>query len=122
MRIVEVDGVWTEEALADRLYITPAQRYSVLLTTKDSGSDNFPIVGAMDKELFDVIPDGLNPNVTGWLVYDTTKPLPQAALAEDLAYFDDIGLVPYDGLEVFDNVDYSLQLDVRMDNLGDGAN
>lgn len=30
MRIIEVDGVWTEEAEAEMLYITAAQRYGVL--------------------------------------------------------------------------------------------
>ena len=122
MRIVEIDGVWTEEAPADRLYITPAQRYSVLLTTRDDDSENFPIVGAMDQELFDVIPDDLSPNVTGWLVYDSAKPLPEAKSVDELDYFDDFDLVPYDGLELFENVDYSFELNVRMDNLGDGAN
>lgn len=122
MRVVEVDGVWTEEASADRLYITPAQRYSVLVTTKGSAAGNFPIVSAMDQELFDVIPDGLDSNVTGWLVYDSEKPLPKATPVQDLEYFDDFDLVPYDHIEAYTQVDYSFQLDVSMDNLGDGAN
>lgn len=49
MRIVEVDGVWTEEAAADMIYITAAQRYGVLLTTKNDTSSNFAIVGSMDQ-------------------------------------------------------------------------
>ena len=36
--------------------------------------------------------------------------------------FDDFTLVPVDGEELYENVDYSITLDVRMDNLGDGAN
>ncbi|PKS11751.1 hypothetical protein jhhlp_001740 [Lomentospora prolificans] len=122
MRIVEVDGVWTEEAEANMIYMTPAQRYSVLLTTKNETDKNFAIVGAMDQDLFDVIPDGLNPNVTGWLVYDEDKPLPEPLALGELDAFDDFNLVPKDGEELFENVDYSLQLDVKMDNLGDGAN
>ncbi|SPO06103.1 related to ferrooxidoreductase Fet3 [Cephalotrichum gorgonifer] len=124
MRVVEVDGVWTEEAPAERLYITPAQRYSFLLTTRgDAAGGNFPIVSAMDRELFDVIPEGgLDSNVTGWLVYDEAKPLPEATPVDELDYFDDFGLVPYDRLAVFDNVDVSIQFDVSMGNLGDGAN
>lgn len=49
MKIVEVDGVYTEPADADMIYITPAQRYSVLITTKDTADANFAIVGSMDQ-------------------------------------------------------------------------
>ncbi|KAM0323902.1 hypothetical protein ACHAQA_008483 [Verticillium albo-atrum] len=122
MRIVEVDGVWTEAAAADRLYITPAQRYSVLVTTRGDASQNFAIVSAMDEELFDVIPEDQNSNVTGWLVYDEEKPLPRPTLVDDLDFFDDFTLVPHDRLPLFENPNYSLSFDVKMDNLGNGAN
>jgi iron transport multicopper oxidase len=49
MRIVEVDGVYTQPAEADLIYISVAQRYSVLVTTKNDTSANFPIVAAMDQ-------------------------------------------------------------------------
>ena len=49
MRIVEVDGVYTEPADADMIYITAAQRYGILLTTKNDTSSNFAIVGSMDQ-------------------------------------------------------------------------
>ncbi|KAJ9150004.1 Multicopper oxidase [Pleurostoma richardsiae] len=122
MRVVEVDGVWTEEAEAERLYITPAQRYSVLLTARSDASQNFAIVGAMDEELFDVIPDDLNANVTGWLVYDDKEPLPEATPVDDLDYLDDFDLVPYDHQELLEEADYTFTLDMKMDNLRDGAN
>ena len=48
MRVVEVDGIWTEPAETDMLYITVAQRYSVLVTMKNDTSANFAIVGSMD--------------------------------------------------------------------------
>lgn len=122
MTVVEVDGVWTDEALADRLYVTPAQRYSVLVKTRTDKGANFPIVSVMDQELFDVIPDGLDSNVTGWLVYDAQKPLPAATKVQELDFFDDFDLVPVDRLPAFEHVDHSIQMDVSMDNLGDGAN
>jgi iron transport multicopper oxidase len=121
-KIVQVDGVWTEAAEAEMIYITAAQRYGLLLTTKNSTSLNFPIVGSMDTDLFDVLPDDLNWNVTGWLVYDEKKELPEPALIDEFTPFDDFDLVPSDGLELFDHVDYSFNLDVTMDNLGDGVN
>jgi iron transport multicopper oxidase len=49
MRVVEVDGVYTEPMDADMLYLTAAQRYSVLVTAKNDTSSNFAFVGAMDQ-------------------------------------------------------------------------
>lgn len=49
MRIVEVDGIYTEPAEADMIYITAAQRYSVLITMKDDASANYAFVGSMDE-------------------------------------------------------------------------
>ena len=49
MRIVEVDGVYTEAAEADMIYITAAQRYSVLVTMKNDTSSNYAYVGSMDQ-------------------------------------------------------------------------
>lgn len=49
MRIVEVDGIYTEAAEAELIYITPAQRYSVLVTMKNDTSTNYAFVGSMDE-------------------------------------------------------------------------
>ncbi|KAL8730243.1 MAG: hypothetical protein Q9166_004220 [cf. Caloplaca sp. 2 TL-2023] len=122
MKIVEVDGIYTEAAEADMIYLTAAQRYSVLITTKDDASSNFAIVGSMDQDLFDVVPPTLNPNVTGWLKYSDSAPLPTPAFVDEFDPFDDFTLVPYDKLPLLENPDYSFKLDVKMDNLGDGAN
>ncbi|KAL8760372.1 MAG: hypothetical protein Q9184_003378 [Pyrenodesmia sp. 2 TL-2023] len=122
MRIVEVDGIYTEAAEADMLYLTAAQRCSVLITTKNDTSSNFAIIGSMDLDLFDKIPENLNPNVTGWLVYDSAAPLPTPAFVDAFEPFDDFTLIPHDRLPLFSQVDQSIQLDMKMDNLGDGAN
>ena len=74
------------------------------------------------QDLFDTVPATLNPNVTGWLVYDQSAPLPEPALIDSFEPFDDFTLVPFDHLPLFDKVDYSFNLDMKMDNLGDGAN
>ncbi len=122
MRIVEVDGIYTEPMDADMIYLTAAQRYSVLVTAKNDTNSNFAFVGSMDQDLFDVVPDGLNPNVTGWLVYDSSKDMPTAKEVPAFEPFDDFALVPYDREELFDHVDRSITLDLKMDNLDDGAN
>jgi iron transport multicopper oxidase len=49
MRVVEVDGVWTEEAETEMLYMSVAQRYSVLVTMQNETSANHPIVSSMDQ-------------------------------------------------------------------------
>ncbi|KAK0766877.1 hypothetical protein N5P37_000606 [Trichoderma harzianum] len=122
MRIVEVDGIYTEAAEADMVYISAAQRVSFLLTTKNDTSANFPIVSSMDTTLFDTLPDDLNYNVTGWLTYDSKATLPEPALVDELNPFDDMTLVPYDMMELLPEPDQVVELDVIMDNLRDGKN
>lgn len=67
------------------------------------------------------MPASLNPNCTGWLVYDDTAPLPSPSLLDVFNEFDDFTLIPTDGEELLGPVDYSIKLDLKMDNLGDGA-
>jgi iron transport multicopper oxidase len=121
-RVVEVDGIWTEESEADLLYVSAAQRYSVLVTTKNDASRNFAINGAMDQDLFDKVPEALNPNVTSFLVYNSSAPMPSPTYLDEFDYFDDHTLVPYDRQPLLEDPDYSFKLDVKMDNLGDGVN
>lgn len=69
-----------------------------------------------------MVPPGLNSNVTGWLVYDESKELPEPTPVDEFDDFDDFTLVPTDGEKLLDKVDYSVTLDMKMDNLGDGKN
>lgn len=48
MTIVEVDGVYTEPAEADMIYLGVAQRYAFLVTALNSTAANFPITSSMD--------------------------------------------------------------------------
>lgn len=74
------------------------------------------------QDLFDDVPAGLNPNVTGWLVYDESKPKPSPKEVQAFEPFDDFSLVPYDKESLLDRIDRTVTLDVKMDNLNDGAN
>lgn len=121
MTIVEVDGVYTEPAETDMIYLTTAQRYSVLVTMKNETDTNYAMVGSMDTTLFDTIPDDLNWNVTGWLTYDTSATFPTPALIDDYDEYNDFNLVPVDGLELYGDADYTVSLDLTMNNLGNGA-
>ena len=49
MRIIEVDGVYVDEAEAEQIYIAAAQRYGVLVTAKNDTTTNFPYVASMDQ-------------------------------------------------------------------------
>lgn len=49
MKIIEVDGVYTEPAETDMIYITAAQRYGFLVTMRNDTSANFAMVGSMDE-------------------------------------------------------------------------
>lgn len=60
--------------------------------------------------------------MTGWLVYDEGMELPEPTLVDEWNDFDDFTLVPQDGQKLYDKVDHSITLDMKMDNLGDGAN
>ena len=60
--------------------------------------------------------------MTGWLVYDETKSKPEPKEVEAFEPFDDFNLVPYDKEQLLDRVDHSITLDLKMDNLKDGAN
>jgi iron transport multicopper oxidase len=52
MSLIEVDGVYTEQATADMIYITAAQRYSFLITARNDTQANFAITSSMDEVLF----------------------------------------------------------------------
>lgn len=48
MTIVEVDGIYTQPAEAEMIYLSAAQRCSFLLTTKNETLANYAFVGSMD--------------------------------------------------------------------------
>jgi iron transport multicopper oxidase len=121
-RIIEVDGVWTEPAETNMIYVAAAQRYGFLLTTKNQTEVNYAIHGAMDTDLFDKVPKTLDPNVTSYLMYREDEPLPLPSYDEPLNPFDDFGLIPVDGQKLYTDPDQLVLLNLKMDNLGDGAN
>ena len=55
-------------------------------------------------------------------MYDSANENRDAAELEEFEPLDDITLVPHDGIPLYDTVDYSIEMNFKMDNLGDGAN
>lgn len=123
-KVVEIDGVYVEPAEADTLYISVAQRYSILLTTKNSTDKNYAIVTVADSDLLDVISPDLQLNNTNWLEYNPDAPHPDAVMTVDsssgLVPFDDITLIPYDHMELLPEPDFEINVTVAMDNLNNG--
>ena len=60
--------------------------------------------------------------MTSWLVYDAKASFPTPKTIDSFEPFDDFTLVPYDKQKLFDKVDYSFNLDVIMNDLGNGGN
>ncbi|EXJ77234.1 hypothetical protein A1O3_10392 [Capronia epimyces CBS 606.96] len=123
-KIVEIDGVYVEPKEADLLYISVAQRYSILLTTKNSTDKNYAIVTVADSDLLDVIEPELQLNNTNWLQYDADAPHEDAVMtveaSADLVPFDDFTLVPHDQMELLPEPDFEINVTVTMNNLYNG--
>ena len=64
----------------------------------------------------------MNPNVTGWLIYDNHAPRPSPALVDEFAPLDDIHLVPVDHEKLLPDPDVTISLEVDMADLSDGIN
>jgi iron transport multicopper oxidase len=66
MTVVEIDGVYTQPYTVSQLFITVAQRYSVIVTAKASSSANFAIKASMSTSMFfpGVIPATFNTEVS----------------------------------------------------------
>ncbi|KAJ5527091.1 hypothetical protein N7513_011250 [Penicillium frequentans] len=124
-KIVEIDGVYTEPTEASMLYIAVAQRYTILVTMKNSTDQNYPIVTVVDSVLLDSIPSNLQLNYTNWLEYNASAAHPQADLkvsvCTDLTPFDDFNLVPYDRMPLLPDPDLTIDLTVYMKVLDNGA-
>lgn len=114
MTVVEVDGVYTVAQKTGLVYLSDAQRMSVLITAKPNANNNYAFVGAMDPSMFDSVPSSLNLNATGYLVYNTAKALPTQAptFGSYSGGLDDFGLVPYDKLPLFGPVTRQVVLNV----------
>lgn len=123
--IVEMDGTYTDPTEADLLYIAVAQRYSILVTTKDSTEKNYPIVTVADSSLLDTIEPDLQLNHTNWLEYNPAADHPQAIMpvddSSDLMPYDDATLVPHDRTPLLEDPDIVIEITAIMDNLADGA-
>lgn len=121
--VVEVDGIYVEKNKTDMLYITVAQRYGVLIKTKNSTDQNYAIMTKFDDSMLDVIPDDLELNSTNYMIYNEDKDKPKEYKVDSVDDFlDDFYLTPLNKEKLYDDADQTITVDVTMDNLGDGVN
>lgn len=121
--VVEVDGIYVQPNTTSMLYITIAQRYGVLITTKNDTSKNYAFMNKIDDDMLDVIPDDLILNSTNYIVYDDSADMPDEYYVDSIDEFlDDFYLRPVSNETILDDSDLQVTLDIVMDNLGNGVN
>lgn len=143
--IVEADGIYTEPAEASSVYISAAQRYSILFTTGPETNTSYQFVQVADQSLYDVIPDDLRLNNTAWFVTDESAECPDITrediynnkalwldpsedvslddfTSDNMGYYDDFELVPVDHMPLLPEPDQEFTVKVSLTNLLDGVN
>ena len=58
-----------EESPVDLVNIAVAQRYSVLVTARNDTSSNWVMHANMDTDMFDTVPDTLNPSTSSFVPF-----------------------------------------------------
>lgn len=120
LSVIEVDGVYTQQANKSMIYLGAGQRCSFLLKTKADTSKNYPIVASLDAASFMGRRRFPQQNVTGWLVYDTALPLEAANDVTEYGSISDMELQPYDLEPLFRDPSRSINLNLTMRTLEDG--
>ncbi|KAJ1727134.1 ferroxidase fet3 [Coemansia biformis] len=120
IRIIEVDGVYTEPTEVGNVQLAAAQRVSVLVTALNSTDNNYIFHADMDTDMFDNIPDTLNYNSTGLIEYSPSAPVKPSDVI-DWSQFSDIDLVPL-AKEPALGFDVTYTLDVHFSQFTDALN
>ncbi|KAI8908434.1 Cupredoxin [Gorgonomyces haynaldii] len=122
MTLVEVDGVLVKPTVVPSLNVAAAQRYSVLVTAKNTTQFNYKMNAQFMLDMFDDPPADLVSLVTGTIVYNQTLPIFNSTdVVPTSDSFDDFGLVPLVAVDAV-KPDVSLQMDVRFQLHEDGVN
>lgn len=95
LEVIEIDGIDTQRAPVQSIYLTAAQRISVLVTAKNTTDTNYYMHADLNTDMYDTIPDDLILNITAPLWYNNQSTT--FAASEDVGMgstFDDMTLVP----------------------------
>ncbi|KAG0241356.1 multicopper oxidase-domain-containing protein [Mortierella sp. GBAus27b] len=120
MEIIEIDGIDVERTKVSSFYVTAAQRYSILVTAKNTTNLNYIFHADMDPAMFDVVPPELQLNITGTLVYNPTASLAPEEPSQ-WEPFNDAELVPL-VVEATSNPDQVIALTAAFSVLDDYRN
>jgi iron transport multicopper oxidase len=93
--------------------VTVAQRYSLLVRARNDTSANYAIHANMDIDMFDTVPDALNPNITSSITYSTSASLTNNPIVDEYPDVNDTALVPLDVIPQFAPADKTIELEVR---------
>ncbi|KAJ1724696.1 ferroxidase fet3 [Coemansia erecta] len=93
MFIIETDGEYTERTEADGIELSPAQRYSVLVTAHDSDRFNYQYKVTMNTDLNAPVPGSVIPVYHGLVEYHRDSPLRAAnEFAQKITFVNDIAI------------------------------
>ncbi|KAJ7723385.1 Fet3 protein [Mycena metata] len=121
MRVIEVDGTDVEEYPLDLVTVTVAQRYSILVTARNDTTANWAVHANMDTNMFDTVPDSLNPNSTASITYDQSLPVTDSGTIIAYSDVDDIQIAPLVAVPAPDST-RTIELEVSFDTMDDGTN
>lgn len=130
MTTVEIDGVYTVPTQVNLdgqlVRIATGQRQGVLITTKNDTSQNYAIFDTMDVNMLFINkgiippPADYNTNVTGWLVYNDSAPLPPPPVfhvLDNSVFYDDLNYIPLDLQPALEPVDRQIIIDINAANI-----
>ncbi|KAE9391811.1 Cupredoxin [Gymnopus androsaceus JB14] len=121
MKIIEVDGIDVEETPVSAVNLAVAQRYSVLVTARNETSSNWAIHANMDTDMFDYVPDSLNPNITSSVTYNDSTAIQDNGPIAQYTPIDDMTLVPKAPIAA-PEATRTILLEGTLDIMDDGTN
>ncbi|GAC73338.1 multicopper oxidases [Moesziomyces antarcticus T-34] len=124
MQVIEIEGVDVEPRSVDFLSLAVAQRFSVLVKARnDTSPQNWKLHANMDEDMFDVVPEDLQLNVTATISYPNAPKgeFGPEKIIEEYTYFDDLQFTPVNA-EPMVQPDATHRLDVSFDTMSDGEN
>ncbi|KAK5106527.1 hypothetical protein LTS08_000646 [Lithohypha guttulata] len=122
MKVVEVDGVYTDPVETNMLFVGTGQRYAFLLTIEEGLATNVPMITRMDESSFSmhsVRPESIDGKA--WLTIDPELSFPDAQSPKGLHALNDMSLVPLDHEPLLEAVDQSINLTIDMHTQTDGV-
>lgn len=117
MRIIEVDGVDTEEFPIDHISVSVAQRVSILVKAReDAEPQNWHINIAADPDMYDSVPDSLQLNISSTISYGDGLEMGDDGRAEldEFNVFDETQLVPAEAVPMYELTDQSNHHDLNI--------